>query len=190
MKLLVSLLLTLGLFTSSSFAKEYVLDSSHTSVGFSVKHMMISTVKGSFKDYEADITFDPASKTFTAIEARIKANSVDTANAKRDGHLKSADFFEVAKYPTIDFKMSSYDAKSGIMKGDLTIKDVTRPVELQTTINGIIKDMQGNERVGFTLEGMINRKDFGLTWNRALETGGLVVGDEVKLIIEAEIIEL
>ena len=152
--------------------------------------MMISTVNGTFDSYEADIAFDPESKKFTTLNAKIKADSINTANQKRDDHLRSADFFEVAKHPTIDFAMSSYDRATGVMKGNLSIRGTTRPVELQTTINGIIKDMQGNERVGFTLEGTIDRKDFGLTWNKALETGGIVVGDEVKMSIEIQMIEL
>lgn len=190
MKFLTSLFLTLGLIASGAAAKEYILDTSHSNVGFSVKHMMISTVKGSFDSYDADLAFDPVTKTFTTVNARIKAESINTANQKRDDHLRSPDFFEVEKYPTIDFAMSSYDAKSGVMKGNISIRGVTKPIELQATINGVIKDMRGDERVGFTLEGTIDRKDFGLTWNKALEAGGLLVGDEVKLLIEIQMIEL
>lgn len=190
MKFLLSLLLTLGLIMSSVLAKEYVVDQAHSNVGFSVKHLMISTVKGSFDNYEADLAFDPKSKTFTSLSAKIKAESINTANEKRDNHLRSPDFFEVTKHQNITFKMNSHDAKSGIMQGDITIKGITKTIQLQTTINGIIKDMNGDERVGFTLEGTIDRKDFGLTWNKALETGGLVVGDEVKLLIEIQMIEL
>jgi polyisoprenoid-binding protein YceI len=190
MKQILSLVIALGLFASSALAKEYVVDTSHSDVEFSVKHMMISTVKGSFGDYKADIAFDPKTKTFTEVKATIEAESIDTANEKRDNHLRSADFFEVAAYPTMTFTMSSYDAKSGAMKGELTIKDITKPVTLQTTVNGIITDMQGSERVGFTLNGTIDRKDFGLTWNKALEAGGLLVGDEVTMNIEIQMIEL
>jgi polyisoprenoid-binding protein YceI len=190
MKFLTSLFLTLGLIASGAAAKEYILDTAHSSVGFTVKHMMISSVKGTFGSYDADIAFDPSTKKFTTLNARIKADSINTANQKRDEHLRSADFFEVEKYPSIDFAMSSYDATTGKMKGNLSIRGTTRPVELQTTINGIIKDMQGNERVGFTLEGLVDRKEFGLTWNKALEAGGIVVGDEVKMTIEVQMIQL
>lgn len=190
MKLFTSLFLGLGLIFSGALAKDYVLDTSHSNVGFSVKHMMISTVKGSFDSYDAELAFDPDTKKFTTVNARIKAESINTANTKRDDHLRSPDFFEVEKYPTIDFAMSTYDPASGVMKGNLSIKGTTRPIELQTTINGVIKDMRGDERVGFTLEGTIDRKDFGLTWNKALEAGGLLVGDEVKLTIEIQMIEL
>jgi polyisoprenoid-binding protein YceI len=177
------------LFFTLSFAKasEYVIDTSHSHVSFSIKHLMISTVKGEFKNYEADIDFDASSKKFNKIEAIITASSIDTGNQKRDDHLRSPDFFEVDKFPDIKFVATTISADKIV--GNLTIRDVTKEVILKPTIHGVIK-FKGSNRVGFNLEGMINRKDFGLTWNKALETGGVVVGEEVKISIDIEAIEL
>ncbi|MBE0496742.1 MAG: polyisoprenoid-binding protein [Campylobacterales bacterium] len=188
MKKFLASLLFLALFLSGASAKNYTLDGAHSSVEFSVKHLMISTVKGNFDTYKATVAFDPGTKTFTKLEANIDAASVNTANEKRDDHLRSADFFDAANHPALTFVMKNYAATTGTMKGDLTIRGVTLPVELKTTINGIIQDMQGKERVGFTLEGVVDRKAFGLTWNRALEAGGVVVGDEVKITVEVQMI--
>lgn len=190
MKTIFSLFLSLSFLIVGAVAQEYVIDEDHSNVEFSVKHMMISTVKGIFEDYEANISFDPASKTFKKVEAAIDADSIDTNNDKRDDHLESADFFEVEKYPKIYFTMTSYDKKTQIMHGTLTIKNNKKPIELQTKINGIIKDMEGNERVGFTLKGKVNRKDFGLKWNKILETGGLLIGDEVNINIEIQMVAI
>lgn len=191
MKKLLALTLSLGLFLGVGLAKDYKLDTAHSSVGFSVRHLMISNVKGTFDSYQGAIAFDPATKTFTKLEGTIDATTINTANDKRDDHLRSADFFDVGNHPALTFVMKSYTANGnqGVMKGELSIRGTTLPVELKTTINGIIKDMQGKERVGFTLEGAIDRKAFGLTWNRGLETGGVVVGDEVKIVVELQMIE-
>lgn len=170
--------------------KEYKIDAAHSNVEFSVKHMMISTVKGNFRSFKSQISFEPISKSFETLKATIEATSIDTGNDKRDNHLRSADFFEVETYPNIDFVMSDYDEKSKTMHGTLTIKENKKPIELKVNINGVIKDPQGDERVGFTLNGKINRKDFGLTWNKTLETGGLLVGDDVSINIEIQMIAL
>lgn len=170
--------------------KEYAVDEAHSNVEFSVKHMMISTVKGNFRSFKSQIFFDPTSKVFENLKATIEATSIDTGINKRDDHLRSEDFFEVETYPNIDFVMSSYDQKTKTMQGTLTIKDNKKPIELQTNINGVIKDPEGDERVGFTLKGKINRKDFGLTWNKTLETGGLLVGDEIDINIEIQMVAL
>jgi polyisoprenoid-binding protein YceI len=191
MKKLLALTLSLGLFLGVGLAKDYKLDTAHSSVGFSVRHLMISNVKGTFDSYQGTIAFDPTTKTFTKLEGSIDAKTINTSNDKRDDHLRSADFFDVGNHPALTFVMKSYTANGnqGVMKGELSIRGTTLPVELKTTINGIIKDMQGKERVGFTLEGAIDRKAFGLTWNRGLETGGVVVGDEVKIVVELQMIE-
>lgn len=168
-------------------ASEYVIDTAHTHIGFSVKHLMISTVKGEFKNFEADLDFDAPTNTFKKMNATIDAKSVNTGIEKRDNHLRSADFFDIAKYPNITFKATKF-SKDAIV-GDLTIKDVTKQITLKPTINGVIK-FGGDNRVGFSLEGEINRKDFGLNWNKALETGGVLVGEEVKIVIDVEAIEL
>lgn len=182
--------LAVSLFMVVSFANstELIIDDSHSQVGFSVKHMMISNVKGKFKSYEADIDFDIKKKTFNSLKATIDANSVDTDIEKRDEHLRSSDFFEVEKHPKITFVMTKYTSNGdkGVMEGDITIRGVTKKIKLDTTVNGVIKDFKGNTRAGFSLSGELNRKDFGLNWNKVLEFGGFAVGDEVKIVIELE----
>lgn len=187
MKLFTKLLLSSLLVFSFANAKEFVIDNTHTNIGFSIKHLMISNVKGNFNNYTAEIDFDPKTKTFKKLSAKIEAASVDTGIAKRDDHLRSADFFDVEKFKTVDFVMTGM--KDSKIVGNLTIHGVTKEIVLTPTINGVVK-FQDRERVGFTLEGKINRKDFGLTWNKALETGGVVVGEDVLLTIDVEAIEL
>jgi len=187
-KLLGSLVLALGIANAS----EHVLDDSHTSVGFSVKHLMITNVKGEFKEFDANIDFDYKTKVFKVFKATVKTKSVNTGIVKRDNHLRSEDFFLSQKYPEMSFDMKSYesDDEDGKMKGNLTIRGVTKPVTLEVEDIGTIKDFEGNNRVGFTLKGKINRLDFGLKWNKALEFGGFAVGDKVKITIEVEAVEL
>lgn len=182
--------LTLGL--SNVNASEYVLDDSHTSIGFSVKHLMITNVKGEFKAYEADIDFDAKSKTFKTFKATVQTKSVDTGIEKRDAHLRSDDFFLSEKYPTMTFVMNSYklDGDEGKMLGDLTIRGITKPVTLTVEDLGTVKDFKNENRVGFTLKGKINRMDYDLKWNKALEFGGVAVGEEVKIIVEVEAVEM
>lgn len=189
--LFLSFMLLLG--SSALFAAdELVLDKSHSEVGFSIKHLMISSVKGKFTDYDADIEFDQKTKEFKLFDATVKTASIDTGIEKRDNHLRSEDFFEVTKYPNMRFVMKSYkvNGDGGMMVGDMTIHGITKQVTLNVDYNGSIKDMQGNTRVGFTIDGKLNRKDFGLTWNKALEAGGVVVGDTVKIHIEIQTLVL
>lgn len=186
-KLTKIVLLSITIFTTTLFASdELVIDKSHSEVGFSIKHMMISNVKGKFHEFDADIEYDTKNKKFESLSATVEATSIDTGIEKRDNHLRSADFFEVSKFPNITFEMTSYSASGdeGVMTGDLTIHGVTKSVKLDVTVNGTIKDNSGNTRIGFTLEGKINRKDFGLTWNKIVEAGGFAVGDKVKITIE------
>lgn len=187
MKLAIKLFVAFLFVFSIAHAKEFVIDTAHTNVGFSIKHLMISNVKGNFETYTGDIDFDPASKTFKTLTAKIDAASINTDNAKRDEHLRSADFFDVAKFKTIEFAMTGM--KDSKMMGNLTIHGITKEVVLDTTLHGMI-DFQGKKRIGFTLEGKINRKDFGLSWNKVLESGGLVVDETVRLVIDIEAIEL
>lgn len=191
MKLLSKILLSSALAMTLANATPHTLDNMHTDVGFSVKHLMITNVKGNFTDYEGKIDFDYKTKTFNALEAKIKATSVNTGIEKRDNHLRSDDFFAAAKYPEITFKMKSYkvEADEGVMTGDLTIRGITKEVELDVEDIATIKDLDGNNRVGFTLEGKINRMDFDLKWNKALEFGGVAVSETVKLIIEVQAVE-
>jgi polyisoprenoid-binding protein YceI len=172
-------------------ATPYSLDDSHTQVGFSVKHLMITNVKGEFKTYNADIDFDAKTKKFKSFKADVETKSIDTGIEKRDEHLRSEDFFLSEKFPKMTFVMKSYksDGNKGKISGDLTIKDVTKAVTLDVDDIATVKDFQGNNRVGFTLKGKINRMDYGLKWNKALETGGLAVSEEVKILVEIEAIE-
>lgn len=191
MNLFTKAALGLSLASVVAFAQPFELDASHSEVGFSVKHMMISNTKGKFNDYSTMVDFDIKTNTFKALFAKIKVASISTENEKRDAHLTSADFFDAAKFPEMTFKMTSYeqdkdDKNEGVVKGDLTIKGVTKPVSLDVEIGGVAKGFQGETRLGFELSGKINRKDFGLSWNKTLETGGLVVGEDVKLKIELE----
>ncbi len=185
-------LITVAIFSCSfAFATPQVVDVAHTEVGFSVKHLMITNVKGEFTKFNAKLDFDYKTKVFNKLEAEIETKSVDTGIEKRDNHLRSEDFFYAQKYPKITFKMKSYKANAdeGVMMGDLTIRGVTKEIKLKVEDLGTIKDFKGNNRVGFTLKGKINRGDFGLKWNKALELGGFAVGEEVKITVEVEAVE-
>jgi len=171
---------------------KWVLDPSHTMVEFSVRHMMITNVKGRFSDLEGAFTADLNDLTTAEISAAIKAASVDTRDAQRDAHLRSADFFDVENFPQLTFKSWRIDSKGGNeyeLVGDLTIHGVTKTSIWSLTFEGQGKDPWGNERAGFSAETRINRKDFGLTWNAVLETGGILVGDEIKISLQAEAIK-
>ena len=176
------------LFLTTTIAGEYVIDDTHSRVGFSIRHMMISNVNGEFKKYDADIEINEKTGTFLVLDAEIETKFIDTGIQKRDNHLKSPDFFDAKQYPLISFKMKEHIGD--LIKGDLTIDGVTKAIALKVEIAGFVKDPWGNKRTGFSLHGKINRSDFGLTWNKMLETGGLVVGDEVKLQIDVEAISL
>lgn len=188
MRHIVLFLSATALFFSFAHAKEFVIDNTHSNIGFSIKHMMISNVKGSFENYSADIDYDVDKKVFTKLNAKINASSIDTGITKRDDHLRSADFFNVDQFKTIDFTMSCY--KDGKVYGKLSMHGITKEVVLNATVHGVVKDFQGHQRIGFSLEGQINRKDFGLNWNKLLEGGGLTVDEIVKIAIEVEAIEL
>ena len=192
MKSLIKVLSAVVLFVGMSLsASPYTLDASHSTVGFSVKHLMITNVKGVFKDFSGTIDFDPKTKTFKVFKGVVKTTSVDTEIVKRDNHLRSDDFFASQKFPEMTFVMNSYEADGdeGIMMGDLTIRGITKKVEMEIEDIGTIKDFKGNNRVGFTLKGKINRGDFGLKWNKALEFGGFAVGEKVKITVEVEAVE-
>lgn len=169
------------------------IDPAHSAAQFTVRHMMISNVKGEFGKVAGSVQYDPADVSKTAIEATIDAASINTRVEQRDNHLKSADFFDVQKYPTLTFK--SKRAESGgpgklKLVGDLTIHGTTREVTLDVVgPTQAIKDQQGNLHLGASASTTINRKDWGLTWNRALDGGGVVVGDEVAIEIDVELIK-
>jgi polyisoprenoid-binding protein YceI len=165
-------------------ANEFEIDSVHSSVGFAVDHMVVSTVRGSFGGFGGTISLDSEDLTKSSVEVKIDAASIDTANEQRDEHLRSADFFDAENHPEITFKSGSIkkDGDRYVAVGNLTIRGNTRLVELPFTVKGPIDDPWGNRRIGVRIEPItIDRKEFGLTWSKALETGGLVVGDEVTI---------
>jgi polyisoprenoid-binding protein YceI len=171
---------------------EWTIDAAHSTVRFKVRHMMVSNVEGTFSDVKG--TFDIPDKDLTKMkaEATIGVASVSTNQEKRDAHLKSPDFFDAAKFPTMTFKSSKVTKKGKKMemKGDLTMHGVTKPVTLEVDeVTDAVKDMQGNPRRGFSASTEINRKDFGLTWNHALETGGVAVGEKVGVTLNFELAE-
>lgn len=160
---------------------KWVIDPTHSEVGFSVKHMMFTKVNGTFDDVEASIETEGDSMNNAKINATIQTASINTRNEQRDGHLKSADFFDVENHPTITFNATADEFKSGKITGDFTMHGVTKPIELDVEFHGTAKDPWGNEKAAFSFESTINRKDFGLGWNAALETGGVLVSEDVKL---------
>jgi polyisoprenoid-binding protein YceI len=178
------------LLPTAALATTYKVDREHTSVTFSVRHLF-TRVTGRFDKFDGKIAFDPAKPQATAVEGAIDAASINTNVEKRDQHLRSRDFFDVEKFPQITFAstdVASTDpgGKSGKLNGKLTIRGVERPVVLDVEFLGEGKDPWGNVRAGFTARTKINRKDFGLNWNETLETGGVLVGDEIDIVIEAE----
>lgn len=185
MKTTFSTLLAIGLLsTASLFAGTYNVDTEHSTVGFKVKHMMISEVSGKFDRFSGAINYDEKTKMLQELNGKIDAHSINTANEKRDAHLKAPDLFDVQKYPHITFVLDK--VKGDKAYGKLTMHGVTKNVVLDYENNGIVKDPWGNQRVGLGLSGKINRKDYGITWNKALEAGGVAVGEEVKLDIQLE----
>ncbi|WEK37665.1 MAG: YceI family protein [Candidatus Pseudobacter hemicellulosilyticus] len=168
------------------------IDTSHSEVTFKVKHLVISSVTGKFKSFEGTVDADNEDFTDGRIQFSAAIDSVETGNEQRDGHLKSADFFDAASHPNLTFVSKEVLSEGGgdyTVKGDLTIKGVTKPVELDVEFGGIQKDFYGNTVAGFEITGKINRQDFGLTWSAVTETGGIVVSDEVKLFINVEAIK-
>ena len=167
------------------------VDPDHSTIEFRVTHMIVSKTTGRFMDYAGIIDMDAEAGTVKAIEATIKTGSVNTSHEKRDAHLRNADFFDVEHYPTITFKMKSYKktAEGYSAVGELTLHGVTKEITLVGQYNGATKDPWGNTRAGFSAEGKLNRKDFGMVWNKTLDSGGLVVGDEVQIRLDIECIK-
>lgn len=167
------------------------LDPDHSIIEFRVAHMVVSKTAGRFMDYSGVVEMDVEAQQFKTIEATINTASVNTNQEKRDAHLRNADFFDVEKYPAMTYKMKSYK-KTGegyTALGDLTLHGVTKEITLAGTFNGVSKDPWGNTRAGFTADGKVNRKDFGMVWNKTLDTGGFVVGDEVNIRLDIECIK-
>jgi len=168
----------------------WVLDPGHSELTFKVKHMMISNVKGEFKDFSIDVIGEDILKS--KIHATVQASSINTNNEDRDNHLKAADFFDVENHKELSFTSSSIKQKDGDeyeLKGELTIKGISKEVTLEMEFGGINKDPWGNEKAGLSISGKINRKDWGLNWNTALETGGVLVSDEVKIYGEIQFVK-
>lgn len=165
-------------------AQDYTVDPAHTAVGFSVKHLMISTVRGNFGAFEGSFALDPKTGVPSKISGAIDVVSIDTGIQKRDDHLRSPDFFDAAKHPKMTFEMTGF--KNGKVTGDLTIRGVKKSVELEYEFGGTTVDPWGKPKAAFALSGQINRNDFGIVWNKALETGGVVVSDTVKMLVEVE----
>ncbi|WP_327370052.1 YceI family protein [Streptomyces sp. NBC_01217] len=163
---------------------EYTIDPSHSSIGFTVRHAMVTNVRGSFGEHEGSLKLDGHDPANSTASIDVKIASIDTGIADRDGHLRSGDFFEAEKFPLMTFRSTHAEQLGGDtyrITGDLTIKDVTRPLAIDLEFNGSATDPYGNERVGFEGSANILRSDWGLTWNAALETGGVMVSDKVKL---------
>ena len=167
-------------------ATKWNLDTTHSEITFKVRHMMISNVKGAFNTFTAEVEAEDDTFKKAKVSATINVDSIDTNNADRDTHLKSADFFNVEQNPTITFES---DSLADDVTGHLTINGVTKPVQLEVEFGGINQDPWGNTKAGFTFEGKIKRSDFGLNWNAALETGGVLVSDEVKIAGELQFVK-
>lgn len=168
------------------------IDPAHTLLEFSAKHMMFTTVRGRFREFSGTLNLNEDDLTKSSVEGTVDAASLTTGNPDRDAHLRSADFFDVEQYPAMAFKSTRIqpaDGKQFKLVGDLTIKDVTREIVLDTTYEGPSKDPWGNQRMAFSAQSTLNRKDFGLNWNVALEAGGWLVGDEIQLQIEVQAVK-
>ncbi|MBA3645726.1 MAG: YceI family protein [Gemmatimonadaceae bacterium] len=174
--------------TAPETRTSWKIDPTHTSVEFSAKHLMITTVRGRIADVEGTIFTDESNPSNSSVEVVLQAASLDTRNEQRDQHLRSADFLEVEKYPEITFRSTRIEGTKERFKlvGDLTICGTAKEIVLDVTFEGEAKDPWGGERAGFTATGKFDRGDFGLTWNQALETGGVVVSNEIKILVEVQ----
>ncbi len=175
----------------TSAKEKWVIDPTHSEISFKIKHLMISNVKGQFKSFDASIYTTGDNFMSVEVDCWIDVNSVDTNNADRDKHLRSADFFDVEAHPQMSFiantvknvdKDGSYE-----LWGDLTIKGIAKKIKLDVEFGGVVKDPWGNEKAAFTINGTVNRKDWGLNWNATMETGGILVGEDVKISCEIQL---
>ena len=170
----------------------WAIDPTHSEISFKVKHMMFTNVSGKFNQFESEIVNEGDAFETSKINFSAEVNSIDSGNNDRDNHLRSADFFNVENFAKLTFKSTSIKKVSEgeyQINGDLTIKDVTKNIILETEYSGLMKDPWGNTKIGLSLNGKINRKDFGLTWNAALETGGVLVGEDIKLTAEVQFVK-
>lgn len=178
--------------TTTATQSKWAVDTTHTEVHFKIKHLVISTVTGSFKKFSGTANFGDENFSNPSIHFSIDPSSIDTNQSQRDGHLVSPDFFDVAQYPEIVFESTGMNKVKGDhykLLGNLTMKGVTKAVELDAEYGGSAKDGYGNTKMGFEVTGTIHRKDFGLNWNMALEAGGLTLGEDVKLIANVQLVK-
>ena len=178
--------------TGTAAQTTWSIDPAHSHVGFGIRHLMISTVRGQFTDVKGTVAVDERDPTSAKIDITIATQSVTTGDEKRDGHLRSPDFFDVERFPAITFRSKRVEGRSGNsfrVLGDLTIRDVTREVVVDVELLGRAQDPGGDDRAAVEARTQINRGDYGLTWNAALEAGGVLVGDEVKISIESELLK-
>ena len=175
--------------TATATTTKWAIDPSHSEIQFKVKHLMITTVTGTFKDFSAEVELEGDHLNNAQVSFWANTASIFTNDEKRDGHLRSGDFFDSEKFPKLRFKSTRIEGSGNDWKvtGDLTIKDVTKPVTLDVEWSGQAKDPWGNTKAGLNLSGKIDRKEFGLTWNAALEAGGVLVSDEVRILAEVQL---
>lgn len=179
--------------TATTTTTKWTLDPAHSEIGFKVKHMMITNVSGSFGKFDAKVETTGIDFGTAKVEFVADIDSITTLNGDRDKHLKSADFFDATNHPQLKFvstKIEKNDDDSYVVHGNLTIRDVTKPVKMNAELGGIGKDPWGNEKAGFTITGKINRTDYKLNWNAALEAGGVLVGEEVKIQAEIQLVKV
>ncbi len=180
--------------TATTTTTKWVVDPTHSSIGFSVKHMMMTTVRGEFDKYTINVETTGEDFMTAQIEFTAETASVNSRNEARDGHLRSNDFFNAEEFPTIKFKPTKFENVdsdgSYELYGDLTIRDITKNIKLDVEFGGVMKDPWGNAKAGFTINGKINRKDWNLNWNAALETGGLLVSEDVRINCEIQLVEV
>ena len=177
--------------TTEQLTGTWAIDTAHSRLGFAVRHAGIATVRGSFTGFEGQLVLDGANPAASSATATVDTTTFSTGTEQRDGHIKSADFLDVENYPTVTFASTEVrpDGDDYVLVGDLTIHGVTKPVEINVEVEGLAVDPFGNTRVGFSGHTQFNRKDFGLTWNAALETGGVLVGDKVKVTLDISAIK-
>ena len=173
----------------STITGTWAIDATHTTIGFHARHAMVAKVRGSFGTFEGSFTLDGANPSSSSAQVTIQADSIDTRTADRDAHIKSADFLDVENFPTLTFTSTAVKYSGDdkfVLTGDLTVHGVTKSVDIDVTFNGVGPDPWGGTRIGFEGKTEISRKDFGLTWNAALETGGVLVSDTIKIELEVE----
>ncbi|GBC77504.1 Protein YceI [bacterium HR08] len=187
---LMIVMVGLALAVPARSADEFVIDPVHSSIEFSVRHMMVTNVRGRFREFSGTIFYDEKDITKSSVRVTIKTASIDTGNADRDNHLRSPDFFDAAKYPEITFASTRIEKRGAeyVCIGTLTIRGVSREVAIPFRVLGVVRDQRGNTRLGVEAGLTINRLDYGVSWSRALEGGGLVVGNEVKIELNVQAI--